>query len=97
MKTRGYRNHMYEEAPEFNADAYKVSSYGGVAWGVLGWEVNATEDTDWDGIYERTGNLLAVMVGDDRVFSFEPDELEAISEEEFCGGCGQIGCGHGGR
>ena len=32
------------------------------------------------------------MVGDDRDLEVPYDELETISEDEFCGGCGQIGC-----
>ena len=34
-----------------------------------------------------------VMVGDDRVFSFYADDLTILPEDEFCSGCGQIGCG----
>jgi hypothetical protein len=34
-----------------------------------------------------------VMVGDDQVYRLEESEMELISEDEFCGGCGQIGCG----
>jgi len=36
------------------------------------------------------------MVGDDRDFTFEEHELTKIPEEDFCGSCGQIGCGWGG-
>ncbi len=92
-----FRHHNYEEAPEFNADAYTVRGYRGVAWAVLGWEVEAGEDTEWAGQYNRTGGLLAVMVGDDRVFCFEPDDFTPLKSEEYCGGCGQVGCGHGGK
>ena len=35
------------------------------------------------------------MVGDDRDFEVYPEELTHVTADEFCGGCGQIGCGHG--
>jgi hypothetical protein len=31
----------------FNANAYKVKGYPGVAWSVLGWETRSNEDTEW--------------------------------------------------
>lgn len=65
----------------------------GVAWNVMGWQTEPTEDTWWDGIEERTGRLVVVMVGDDRHFLADPDDLEPLAREEYCGGCGQIGCG----
>ena len=81
---------------EFSADAYKVEGYKGIAWNVLGWETQADEDTELTGISERTGKVIAVMIGDDRYFTFEVDEIHPIQREEFCGECGQIGCGHDG-
>jgi hypothetical protein len=36
-----------------------------------------------------------VMVGDDRRLTFEPDEVTPLSENDYCGSCGQIGCTHG--
>lgn len=60
---------------------------------MIGWETSATEDTEWDGIYERTGRLVCVMIGDDRRFTFDPGEVHPIEREAFCGVCGQIGCG----
>ena len=81
---------------EFNAAAYKVAGYRGIAWQVLGWEVVETEETEWTGIKERTGNVVAVMVGDDRYFAFADDQIEPITRESYCGECGQIGCTHDG-
>ena len=43
--------------------------------------------------YERTGSLVCVMIGDDRPFTYEPEDLTAIDDNEYCAGCGQIGCG----
>lgn len=76
----------------FSSDAYKVKGYGGIAWYVLGWETVPNEDTEWTGMEERTGSVVAVMVGDDRYFTFEPDEVTALNENEYCHECGQIGC-----
>jgi len=76
----------------FPAEAYKVDGYPGVAWSVLGWEVEADEDTEWTGYLVKTGQIVAVMIGDDRKFTFSPDEVKAIDEQEYCHECGQIGC-----
>ena len=38
---------------------------------------------------------VVVMVGDDQEREVAVDNLEPLDEDEFCGGCGQIGCGHG--
>ena len=85
-----------EDAPEFSADAYTVSGYRGIAWHVLGWETEPDQDTEWTGIEERTGRVVAIMVGDDRRFTFGPEELAPIDREAYCGSCGQVGCGHDG-
>ena len=37
------------------------------------------------------------MVGDDRHFTFDPDELTPIKRRDYCGECGQIGCTHDGH
>ena len=80
----------------FSADAYRVKGYGRIAWRVYGWETQPDEDTEWSGYEIRTGNVVAVMIGDDRRFSFEESELQPIKREDFCGECGQIGCKHDG-
>jgi hypothetical protein len=43
---------------------------------------------------EDKGNVIAVMVGDDHEFIVDVSELIKIDEEDYCPGCGQIGCGH---
>lgn len=35
------------------------------------------------------------MVGDDQEHHVDATEVHAIADDAFCGGCGQIGCGHG--
>jgi len=86
------RKPNYEAAPEYDADAYTVEGYRGIAWGVRGWETEPDEDTEWSGIENRTGRLVCVMVGDDRRFTFDPDEVHPIKAEDYCPECGQIGC-----
>lgn len=86
---------------------YAVDGYAGIAWHAIEhpttwayvdvfyedengdevWFTDGEEVTD----YER---VVCIMVGDDRRFEFEISELTAISEDDFCAGCGQIGCGH---
>lgn len=72
--------------------AYTVDGYRGMAWHYIGPETRADEETEWTGIEPETGNVRMVMVGDDRVFTFEPGECHSIPDEEYCGGCGQVGC-----
>ena len=38
---------------------------------------------------------IVQMVGDDRKIRVDADTLSPLSEGDFCGGCGQTGCGHG--
>lgn len=74
---------------------YKVEGYSGIAWYPLGYVMARDEDYEWTGIeIEDTSRVRMVMVGDDRVFTFDIDEIEVIPEDSFCHSCGQIGCGH---
>jgi hypothetical protein len=97
---------------EFDFDShYSVDGYGGIAWYVIGYATQWTEeswtflgddndDRDDESLYaydepeeyEDREHVRAVMVGDDRVFEFEIDELTPISEDDYCPECGQIGC-----
>lgn len=95
MAYETWRNHRYENDSErFPDDArYRIAGLG-AAWFIIGWEVEADEDTEWSGCYNRTGNVLAVMVGDDGVHSMDPDDMQPIAEDSYCPGCGQLGCAH---
>lgn len=89
--THTFRDHFYEEDETFDFSAtYSWDTYPGVAFDVFGWECEADEDTEWSGQYVRTGKLLATMVGDDRVFAIDQEDLKPITE--YCPGCGQIRC-----
>ena len=94
----GHGRLHYEDAPEYDADAYTVAGWGaGIAWSVYGWETEPDEDTEWSGYEVRTGNLVVCMIGDDRLFAVDPDDVTAIDEDAYCHECGQVGCCHDGR
>ncbi len=86
------RVHYEADGETFNAPAYKVRGWAGVAFHVLGWETEPDEDTEWSGIEQRTGRVVAVMVGDDRKHAVSPDDLTPLGEDDYCPGCGQTGC-----
>jgi hypothetical protein len=84
---------------------YRVASYPGIAWYFRGPEMEVTEANmfweDEDGYVwvdeepeeTPTGRARMTMVGDDRVFNIDPSDCEPLDEDEYCAGCGQIGCG----
>lgn len=72
---------------------YRVDEYNGIAWYLLGYELIQDEDYEWSGIeYENPERVRAVMVGDDRIFVFDVDQLTPLDDDEYCPECGQIGC-----
>ncbi len=73
--------------------AYTAYGYGGIAFRAFALETEPDEDTEWTGIENPTGNILAHMIGDDRTFSFDPDDLTPIEDNDYCSCCGQVGCG----
>ena len=79
----------------FTADAYTVDGWdAGLAWYVWGWETEPDEDTEWTGLEVHTGRVVVTMVGDDREFAVDPEDVTPIEPDSFCRSCGQIGCGH---
>lgn len=90
------RPNYEEDDKTFDAPAYAVDGYDGVAWYVMGWELEPDEDTEWTGIEERTGRVVCKMVGDDRRFVFELEEIHPLDRGDYCGVCGQLGCTHDG-
>lgn len=86
--------HYESDDAHFSAEHYSVRQYAGIAWYVLGWETEPDEDTEWSGYENRTGRVVAVMVGDDRRFSLDESDLTPLAEDQFCHSCGQIGCTH---
>ena len=59
------RSNYERDDDTFDADAYTVDNWAtGIAWALLGWETEPTEDTEWSGYEERTGwHVVAVMIG----------------------------------
>jgi hypothetical protein len=44
--------------------------------------------------FEDEERVVVVMVGDDWKHTVYAEDLTKIDEEDYCHGCGQIGCGH---
>lgn len=79
-------------------DRYRVAGFSGVAFAFYGPQVerywDLDEGIDWTEPEERpTGLALMVMVGDDTRHAIDPDDVTVIADEDYCGSCGQIGCG----
>lgn len=51
---------------------------------------------DWS-LETDHSRVRATMVGDSRVFDIDVDDITPLGREDYCGACGQIGCGHDGR
>jgi hypothetical protein len=89
---------------------YTHPSFKGIALFVRGyaqtWEPYTYLETDDNGDeYEcdsdegewvdNEDRVIVTMVGDDRKHEVDPSDLAALPDDEFCDGCGSIGCGHG--
>lgn len=82
--------------------AWHVLGYG-TKWTEEDWEFVGDVDDDRENEdnyiyvepeeYEDKSEVRCVMVGDDSVHVFDIDQLEKLEEDEYCAGCGQIGCG----
>ena len=53
------------------------------------------DDPDGEGewVDDTGGRVVAVMVGDDREHTVDTSDLTELADEDYCSGCGQIGCG----
>lgn len=50
-------------------------------------------DDSGEGNWEYTeGSVRVRMVGDDRVFTEDIDDLTPLGDDDYCPECGQIGC-----
>lgn len=75
--------------------AYRVDGYPGVAWWAVKFDTTHVWDDDmddWDVVVDDT-MLIMRMIGDDRDHIIDVDDIEPISDDDYCDGCGQIGCG----
>lgn len=87
------------EKPWYDRPAFRCDDFKGIALRFDSWTGGAIdddyyEDENGDFDYEITSAFFH-MVGDDALYLIEISEVEIIDDDEFCGGCGQIGCGHG--
>ena len=74
-----------------------VVNYRGVSAEVL--EVGPQYEwvEQWDGSDAEVevlaeGDARIVKIGDDQMFTVPADEYEVIDEDDYCPGCGQVGC-----
>ncbi len=95
LKGTDMRRYNFETAEEY-PDTYRIKGWPAVAWHVRGWQTEPDADTEWSGYEVRTGALVCTMVGDDALHLVDPDDVVALPREDYCGECGQIGCGHDG-
>jgi hypothetical protein len=74
---------------------YRVDGYDGIAWQFIQHPTLVEFDEYGEAVDETIDPELSVMVmvGDDRRFTFETDQLHIIENDAFCRDCGQIGCG----
>lgn len=94
MSFRPFCTSYESDADAFpSGTAYRVKEYPGVAWRACGWQTAPNED----GEPERTGKVVARMIGDDRLFAFDRDDLTALEDLAYCEVCGQCGCHEDGR
>ena len=78
-----------DDEPEFQrGDHVRSATHGGVAFWYLGRCVDPLRPHD-------EGCRLLMMVGDDHEWHIDVSDITPLDEDDFCGGCGQVGCGHG--
>lgn len=98
---------QFDFEPAYRADGYggiawRVDGYA-QEWTTESWEYCGEGDEDDETNYfynepeqvEDRSRVVAHMIGDDRSFTFDVDELTPIADDDYCSGCGQIGCGWG--
>ena len=88
-------------AADERGSCFAIANWDGIAWHFSGpeledeWDEETGENvTEWTGEQIPTGKVLMVMVGDDRRFTIDPEDVTELADGTFCYGCGQIGCGH---
>lgn len=86
--------------PCFRGTVYQVRGHGLIAFRLdrwaESWELSDEMDTYGDGEWiedPSTGQVIAIMVGDDYEWIVDVDDLIPLADDEFCVECGQIDCG----
>lgn len=77
----------------------RVKNYPPIAWLVIGkTRIKAARsynfnDDDWDwATIESDDKYTCVMVGDDRKFEIDCEDIIIINDDEFCRSCGDLNC-----
>lgn len=72
---------------------FEVATMRGVAFYLRGWAARRWEpdEGEWADDVE-SGLVRAVMVGDDYEHTVDVAGLTEINDDDYCAGCGQIGC-----
>lgn len=102
---------MYDDLPFGPGSYVRVKSRPGIAFYIYDWYkterisgfIDWDERSDFESDFVETSReeivdktrAIVTMVGDDKEWVVDTDELEPLSDEDFCGECGQIGCQHG--
>ena len=74
------RRYEYVEDSTFEDTIFETKEYPGVAFWIYG---HYKEDSRF---------AVGRMVGDDEYHLVRVDGLKALSDDEFCPSCGQVGC-----
>jgi hypothetical protein len=73
--------------------AVRVAGSEGIAFRVDGMPTRRLADYDWSGIELVNPSQRRVhMIGDDREWVVDVDDLTPLDDDDYCGTCGQIGC-----
>jgi hypothetical protein len=72
---------------------FSVEGWRGIAFYFHAVETVPDEDTVWSGYEIPTGNVIMVMVGDDKSHSVDPEDVSTLPDGSYCLDCGQVGCG----
>jgi len=72
---------------------YQVKDSEGIAYYLKGYK--QVWDAEYGEYFPDEDYVIAVMVGDDREWTIDVDDLIPLDEDGFCRECGQVGCMHG--
>lgn len=91
----GFREGNAVELTEFvPGSAVRVAGYEGIAFRVDGLPTREGPNSSWTGlVFHHPNRRLVHMIGDDGEYDVHVDELEPLDDDDYCGTCGQIGCG----
>lgn len=97
------------EIDDYVGGYVSVAGYGGVAFWLDDWAKEVKEEMfsfiddetgevnwGWDEVEVVSDSMVeCYMIGDNRKFIVDIQDLTKIDINDFCGSCGQIGCAHG--